>query len=148
MSYGGIKELVGAKMLHATKRDESLLLWTDRGLYTCEPEGECCAHCYVQHIEGTWALARGAIIAAVEDIELPPVPQEEQNDVSDVWGHRIVTDKGVCTIEMRVDHNGYYGGSLNVALNKNRPGDVHEDCWEHPELGIACGCMGTVLDDF
>jgi hypothetical protein len=147
VNYGGIEMLVGAKMVLATELAGDLYFLTDRGLYVGRPYGDCCASCYVQHIEGTWALAKGATIASVEGIELPPVPQEEQNDVSDVWGHRITTDKGVCTIEMRVDHNGYYGGSLNFDGNQSWPNAVHADCAEHPELGIACGCL-KVLDDY
>lgn len=140
--------MIGATILAATKDDEDLLFMTDRGLYKASPYGDCCANCYVQHISGTDALAPGAVITGVEDIELPPVPDDEQNDVSDVWGHRIVTDKGICSIEMRVDHNGYYGGSLDVTLSDAWPPKVHDDCREHPALGVACGCFGKVLDDF
>lgn len=143
-----IEILVGAKMQFATEIGDDLYLMTDRGLYRLSPEGECCSHCYIQHVNGAWALARGAVISSVENIELPPVPEEEANDVSDVWGHRITTDKGNCSIEMRLDHNGYYGGSLDVSLVTAWPQGVHSDCAEHPELGMACGCLGKTLEDF
>lgn len=154
MGYGSnasIGDLVGAKILAASLGDhagEILLFMTDRGLFTATPYGDCCANCYIQHVSGTWALAPGAVVAAVEDIELSPVPDDEKNDeASDVWGHRIVTDKGICSIEMRVDHSGYYGGSLDFALTEGWPDHVHTDCQQCPELLAACGCW-KVLDDF
>lgn len=48
------------------------------------------------------------VVRDVEDLTLP------QPSFDKVWGHRILTSKGICTIEMRVDHNGYYSGWLNV----------------------------------
>jgi hypothetical protein len=108
---------IGEALKPGTRINEVLFhegdLWfsTPDGFIKAEPEGDCCASCYVQHIDGADAL-QGATVAEVESIELPPVPDSEQCDVSDVWGHKIRTDKGHCTIEMRVDHNGYYGGEL------------------------------------
>ena len=88
---------------------------TDAGDFVATSNGDCCARCYVQHVSGSDALAPGATVRSVEDIEAPPVPKDADSYVvSDTWGHRITTDKGVCTIEMRVDHNGYYGGSLDL----------------------------------
>lgn len=34
--------------------------------------------------------------------------------MTDTLGHCVTTNKIVCSIEMRVNHNGYYGGSLEV----------------------------------
>jgi hypothetical protein len=148
-----LEMLVGARVLVAMMRDGSLYFATERGIYRASPEGDCCANCYVQHVSGTDALAPGAIIAAVEDIVLPPVAEEERTDeVSFVWGHRITTDKGICSIEMRVDHNGYYGGNLSVCLLPEETTRVHDDCLAHSRLAAACGCLGKafgkVLDDF
>jgi hypothetical protein len=84
-----------------------------------EPYGDCCANCYVQHVDGADALM-DATIKNIQDLDIP-VPSDEEDEYSTVeaWGHRIITDKGVCTIEMRVVHNGYYGGSLNDRLIKD-----------------------------
>lgn len=143
-----LQTLVGATIKRAGKFGESLFFLTDRGVFQGTPYGDCCANCYVQHVSGTDALAAGAVVHSVEDIELPPVPDDEKSDeVSEVWGHRITTSMGVCSIEMRVDHNGYYGGSLEFGPGP-WPGKPHEDCLAHPELGSACGCLGEVLDDF
>lgn len=121
---GHIEELVGATIERVTfdKSSGTLFFATDRGVYRGDPEGDCCSYCYVQHVSGTDALAKGAVVMAVEGIDdLPPVPPDEVNDVTDNWGHRITTTKGVCSIEMRVDHNGYYGGWLNFGLFKGEP---------------------------
>ena len=46
----------------------------------------------------------------------PEVPQEETCDVTDSEYYVLTTDKGDCMIELRVDHNGYYGGWINGPL--------------------------------
>jgi hypothetical protein len=85
------------------------------------PEGDCCASCYIQHISGTDALKNKGSnwlvkIASVEDIESEPSQEEldEYHEQLDCWGHRITTNLGVCSIEMRCSHNGYYCGWLGV----------------------------------
>ena len=118
--------MVGTEIVSVTYDGDSLYFETNCGTYRATPYGDCCANCYIQHISGSEALVKGAVIASVEDISLPDVPEEDCCDVSEVWGHKIRTDKGWCTIEMRVDHNGYYGGSLSV--------DLQDTCPEVPAL--------------
>ncbi len=144
----GLEKLVGARVIAAAMEGDNLMLMTDRGLYKLEPEGDCCSHCYIQHISGTDALAPGAVIASVENIDVAEIPERDAFDVSDTWGHRLTTDRGHCSIEMRLDHNGYYGGWLNVTVRAGWPKHVHDDCKELPEMMIACGCFGKPLDDF
>jgi len=87
------------------------------------PEGDCCASCYIQHVSGAEALY-DAMIFEVETIDSSPEMQAQDTDtdcVSESWGHRIRTSKGYCTIEMRLDHNGYYGGSLECTECENVP---------------------------
>lgn len=55
-----------------------------------------------------------ASVLAVEDLELEDVPESTEDHVIEVWGHRIITNIGICTISMRVEHTGYYGGRLTV----------------------------------
>jgi hypothetical protein len=82
------------------------------------PMGDCCAHCYIENVSDADALFDSEVLA-VEDLEcnLSPAEEASQNDynVIDCWGHRIKTTKGICNIEMRVSHNGYYGGRLEVS---------------------------------
>jgi hypothetical protein len=41
-------------------------------------------------------------------------------DVTDIGFYHVKTDKGDMTIELRVSHNGYYGGSLDFAGFESR----------------------------
>ena len=121
---GHIDALIGATIKRATfdKSDGCLYFDTDRGVFRGEPIGDCCACCYVQHVSGADALASGAVVTSTEDLDLPPVPDDEvSGTVTDNWGHRITTTKGTCSIEMRVDHNGYYGGSLHLCIYDGDP---------------------------
>jgi hypothetical protein len=90
-----------------------------------QPEGDCCANCYIENLDGADVLV--GIVREVQDLQLPPVSGENViiDEVSDVWGHRIITDKGICTIEMRVDHNGYYGGSLSCDMLDEKPTELY-----------------------
>lgn len=45
------------------------------------------------------------------------VPQEETSDVTNSEYYVLTTDAGDCKIELRVDHNGYYGGWINGPLD-------------------------------
>ena len=92
---------------------------SDGNCIALEPYGDCCANCYVQHVDGADALV-DAVIQNVQDLDCPLTDEDinDGNTCTNAWGHRIITDKGICTIEMRVVHNGYYGGSLNDRLIK------------------------------
>ena len=96
-------------------RVASIALNTDMGWLRLTPEGECCANCFIQHISLADAL-QGAKVTLVEPIlEVEKERGDGPGDgYAEQWGHRIHTTKGTCTIEMRVEHNGYYGGMLKV----------------------------------
>jgi hypothetical protein len=108
--------LVWKTIRKATKHGDDLFVETSDGSFRLSPWGDCCSSCYVQHVSGTDALAEGAVVAYVEDIDVEPRAEDEDcgGEVVDTWGHRITTSKGVCSIEMRLEHNGYYGGALQV----------------------------------
>ena len=113
-----LKDLVGMKVKKAMMQGGDILLETPEGTIRLFPEGDCCASCYITDIDGSEAL-KNSTIKEVEDLVRPALPDNEKTDeVSDVWGHRIHTTKGIVTIGMRVDHNGYYGGSLYVSKEK------------------------------
>lgn len=114
------EKLEGLEIVDARYDGDSIFLNLKDGRFiTMTPYGDCCANCYVQHVSGSEALV-GATITRMEDIEsnLSPEEAEEVSDynVVDAWGHLLVTNKGRCSIEMRVSHNGYYGGSLNFTM--------------------------------
>lgn len=55
----------------------------------------------------------GQVITGFEQEAAPDVPQEEVHDVTDSSYYTLTTKKGSCNINLRVNHNGYYGGWLN-----------------------------------
>ncbi len=107
-----VDELVGLHVLEARYDGSIIDLNLTESFLRLIPVGDCCANCYIQHVSGAYAL-QNATIRSVETIESTPTDEEiAAADCLDAWGHRITTDKGVCSIEMRTDHNGYYGGML------------------------------------
>lgn len=115
--YLSMKNLVGLKIVKSFGKD-NLVIVTESGTFSLQPMGDCCASCYITDIDCSEAL-QGGTIKEIEDLvrELPSGATVDE--CSEVWGHRIHTDKGICTIGMRVDHNGYYSGWLQVSRLKN-----------------------------
>lgn len=113
--YCELRTLVGKKIQTAYWTGGSIRLTTLEGDLGLEPYGECCADCFITDIDGANALF-DATVLKIEDLETYQAFSNSY-DVIETWGHRIHTDKGICTIGMRVEHNGYYGGSLYVETN-------------------------------
>jgi len=117
----GINKLVGLEIANVRVPDRYsgdgsiyLNLADGKRCIVLTPEGDCCAHCYIQHINFAEVL-QGAKVTEVEDLEGNRIEPEQYGDVVDCWGHRIHTTKGICTIDMRLSHNGYYGGALTMS---------------------------------
>lgn len=124
------RALAGKILSRFTWYEGELYVATSDGSYRLSPVGDCCSQCYVQHVSGTLALKPGARVVSVEDIGSVPTDAElAAADVLEAWGHRIITDRGLCSIEMRLDHNGYYGGALEVEpfTGDSLPGDQVDD---------------------
>lgn len=109
-----LTHLVGKTIKAVDWDGTNLYIATNVGNFELSPYGDCCAHCYVQHIDGSEAL-QGATVKEIQDVGGESSGDRDSCEVSDVWAHRIHTDKGICTIEMRVDHNGWYGGQLDMS---------------------------------
>lgn len=78
------------------------------------PEGDCCANCYINGINFSEQLL-GTIISVDEldgGQEIEKTESGYEGNHIDIWGHRIHTTQGFCTIDMRTEHNGYYSGRL------------------------------------
>jgi hypothetical protein len=124
-----LRGLVGRTILQARKAPSGELFLSLSGGEAIKlvPYGDCCSHCYIQHVSGADAL-QGGTVARVEDIASDPTDAERAaaSEVVDGFGHRITTNHGVCTIDMRLEHNGYYGGSLDVMMSDGTDG--------HPQL--------------
>jgi hypothetical protein len=123
------KELIG-------KRINGIFLGNDRWTlafrdtegkwYRFDTSNDCCNSVFVNHINGVdcvrrggdvFDMIRGALVLGAED-----KGWGENRDGSDEGGEviqdgfwTIRTDRGYIDIEVRNDHNGYYGGDFDFA---------------------------------
>jgi hypothetical protein len=118
----GFEVLLGKKIVRALFTGTNIVLSLADGTHkTLTPDGDCCSECFINDVDGADAL-KGGTLLRVEDLEMTTdPPSEEACGVVDRWGHRFITDKGTCTIGMRLEHNGYYGGSLYVQKTLEAP---------------------------
>lgn len=76
-------------------------------------DGGCCSNSWIEHVEQP-AMGFPASVLMVQDLELPgSTRDEEDGDCLQVYGLKIVTDRGDITIDYRNESNGYYGGNLS-----------------------------------
>jgi hypothetical protein len=86
--------------------------------------GDCCAKCFVAHVNGV--PKRKAVIFGAhttEWVEKSSWFKKDTDDVVETMGLTLITSEGTMTIETRVEHNGYYGG--NVELSDRGPMDTY-----------------------
>ncbi len=112
----GIESLVGKKVIDAVINEDKniIVLETNSGFLFLSWVGDCCAECYLAHINGAENLIGGLILEA-NNSEWSDVSRNEEYEVIESMGTNIKTDKGYVTFESRVSHNGYYGGRINVS---------------------------------
>jgi hypothetical protein len=112
----GVQALVGQKILAAFINDDknAMALKTESGDFYLKWEGDCCAQCFIAHINGAENLI-GSTILAAEDTEWVQIENEYEYEVSETMGTKFKTDKGYVDIETRVEHNGHYSGMVNVS---------------------------------
>jgi hypothetical protein len=110
-----IKALVGRLVLGAQINDEKDLvaLYTDKGMLYLTWEGDCCAHCFLAAVTGAANLI-GATIMEVTNSEWIEMSNDD-NGVIESVGTTIQTSSGTVTFESRVEHNGFYGGYIQVS---------------------------------
>ncbi len=107
-----LSDLVGRTIVEVRRSadDYSICLVDSTGeAHYFVAEGECCAHAYVEAVESPEFLL-GRVTAVSEDDA--PRQSGGSDDALDVTFYRLSTAAGTCTIELRVEHNGYYGGCL------------------------------------
>lgn len=73
-------------------------------------KGDCCSTSWFEGITGTEALF-GGIVVSTEEETIDSF--NEGYDYIQVYGVRIVTNKGRAVVEFRNSSNGYYGGWVN-----------------------------------
>lgn len=124
MSYGErygmesleIDSLVGLTITNALINTEKdlVVLGTDQGKRYLSWVGDCCAHCFIEHVSGVEFLIGSKISKAV-NAEWVDISKTEDYGVLQSMGSTIQTDKGILTIETRLSHNGYYGGRIQIS---------------------------------
>jgi hypothetical protein len=86
--------------------------------YTC---GDCCNTVYINHMSGldivgkdnTFDLLRGVLVLGAEDKEwITRSDIEDAYEVIEDGFFTIKTDRGYIDLEVRNEHNGYYGGRV------------------------------------
>jgi hypothetical protein len=125
--------LVGVRIDRALWDGESVyLVLLDGRIAKLSPRGECCANAYIQHINNPEALVVAEVMV-VEDLEVTDadearvladegVPDEDR----DIWGHRIITNRGTCVLDCRTEHNGYYYGWLDLTWVQQPPDNARD----------------------
>ena len=110
-----IKDIIGRKVLTAqiNKQHDVVILDTDLGKLFLTWTGDCCARCYIAHFSGIDNLV-GQKILKVKDTEWKTI-QDKDYEVVETMGTSIKSDKGYITFETRLEHNGYYSGSINIS---------------------------------
>jgi len=73
------------------------------------PMGDCCAHAYIESFDNVDWLIGEEIISGDH---LTFNSEDTEYGVIDYHRYSISSKKGTASIELRVSHNGYYGGWL------------------------------------
>lgn len=119
------EKLLNKKIVGAYFKNGAIYLDAGEVKFQLTPWGDCCSQCYITDVCTSEAL-EGATIEDIETLESVRTSTDTYGDVSDCWGYRFITDKGICTVGMRLDHNGYYGGSLEVEFSNFAPADMEK----------------------
>jgi hypothetical protein len=108
------------KLICSIRKNDHDTLYSMRG---CAPDGEmgCDAECYIEDIDSPESLID------CEIIEIEPAYKESYElcgNTVEPWAIKIRTNKGYCTIDMRLEHNGYYYGVLRIEKLEDIPKDM------------------------
>lgn len=115
-----LEELVGHKIEKISFDELVITLVTDKGKYEIYPEGECCAHAYIYSFDEESArIIEGRIIHqfctyGFHSDDGTSIEEDIYDRVVDIEFYSIQTHGGDLDIELRTEHNGYYGGYLRV----------------------------------
>jgi hypothetical protein len=112
----GIETLIGREVLSAGINEDKdmVVLETDKGPLFLTWEGDCCSRCFLANVSGVDALV-GAKILEAENAEWNKVNDDDDYEVIESMGTKLKTTKGYVTLESRLEHNGYYSGSILVS---------------------------------
>lgn len=109
---GTVNKLIGQTVIKMQIADDkkALLFITENNEHLiARTDGDCCSDSWVESVELP-ALGFPFKIVAIESLELPGSHEDEDGDCIEVYGAKVITDKGDMVIDYRNASNGYYGG--------------------------------------
>lgn len=129
----GIKYLVGKKIVYSMINPDHdiILLFTDHGLLYLSWVGEGSAECFIQHVAFSETLC-DANILNIKQLAWRSLEKDGYSTIESM-GTAIITDKGICAIETRLIHNGYYAGYIRVS--QTYPSSMHGGAIEITNIG-------------
>lgn len=106
-------EIVGKQVLGVAKGegDWELAFVTNEGAYVYHAYGDCCNYVWFNHVDAPEVFLN----ATVTELDSHGFEVLEESDwsVLEHWFIKVKTTLGYCNIELRNDHNGYYGGYVD-----------------------------------
>lgn len=121
-----MQKLIGKRIDALYMAGPDLVLLHDDGDFSVlTPEGDGCLRATINHISGAY-LAPCVITGIVE--KEGRTEHDNNGDQVDTGFYSLATDKGFLDIELRVEHNGYYGGELRLR-GSNYFGLVDQSKW-------------------
>lgn len=103
--------LVGKKItaVYLATDGHAIKFSTDSGEIVAKTDGDCCSNTWIENVEMPDNLL--GTVQSVEDLTLRE--EGEDGELTQFYGCKIVTEKGICTLDYRNESNGYYGGNLS-----------------------------------
>lgn len=108
---------------------------TDQGPISYSLDADCCSETWFSDILNVSNLINNRVVE-VCNLELPDYNLDDgrcRQEVDEVYGYSIKTEKGSCEVIFRNSSNGYYGGSIyqsDTFLNKDELVEVITDDWK------------------
>tara|TARA_R110000868_G_scaffold66014_3_gene196968 strand:- start:3348 stop:3761 length:414 start_codon:yes stop_codon:yes gene_type:complete len=105
--------------------DNTVIKLTEKSgdLYYLMATGDCCSETWMENVTGTKDLLNNEILE-VKGTDLGEAPGTRQ-DYDQKYSFIIKTKKGNFEIEYRNSSNGYYGGSMDLAIFSNDKWDSY-----------------------
>jgi hypothetical protein len=106
-------DLIGKKIINVYSDSDRIYLKfeTDNGNFYYECHGDCCASPYINSMQGLSDIIDQVVTEVL--VEGADEIKNGSSDYTDVTFYTIKSLKGRLHIDFRVNHNGYYGGSLS-----------------------------------
>lgn len=110
-------ETIDGILTEVRATDSRITVKTTAGEWAFRTFAECCANAYIHEPETVNAEAAGIVGQRIVSAEVVDGPSSSDYDlpdaVRDVRFYRLRTERDTLTVTLYVDHNGYYGGSLD-----------------------------------